>query len=963
MYYGFYLNLTRSSILGEMDKNMNLQKIPEDSLYPSYTVLLKTNRYALTGQLMSFSAKFFVLEVEREISLRELDRRAFLHFELLLKRNVKIIVRGKVKESFQKNLFFFEVRQVDYFQNEGFIGSTRIFQPIVSLSGKKGGFTGILEEISPYEMALSIRSHLKKLSIGQPFTKIMFQLGLSRTTTSQYFLKSITSNHESYILTLQTSEKCQTLNDVTAMLSTFNYAHALSPIFYSKGSLEKLSLHLLPSTIYTMNTAHRTLTTKADDSLPRETLLNSHWFHLNKVLCQAARKLHPNKTTPPQYITVENSFIPPQWTQPEISPTFFAQYIMAADELIGIEKTNLYLIRLGVDRSYFAQTSNWISADFFDEFVGYASKSCNSAILHKRAGKYFFLQEKTVKLYTYFKSICSSHMGFKKLGEIFSKNYRHITYNYKKLNRESGLVQISPSKDIPFKRHFCEQWKFILESYIQVVADSRGTVECDYDNTYCTYRVTCPRKKSLKTLFLPLLILICIGVHYIYSWAFIWLIPLLGVFFSLFLYMKSDRDKLIKELSSQKQDTFQKYDELQASKQHSRHMYNEARVITQLTSQINSSRAIEETLLFILKNICVKFNYHQAFILLSDSSKKFLKVKAAYGSNSVWNHSLSLERSPQKTHHIATAFHTKQPLVFTNLKHSSTNDKGKTFIEILQLEHTCLISIRANEKPLGVLIAERKSGPMITRRDYTLLERMGQILGLSIEKENRNNRESFLRESFQKFVPNQVVQDILEEKSDSHTQKDISVAFVDIREFTQITSQMPSDDLVCFLNSFYSLISTKAQETGGIIDKLLGDGALVLWGADEKYSDKESRAMKFVLEIKKGVHQLNKEHPHLPPFKIGVGMSSGKATVGVLGNDIRMAYTAVGPTVNLASRLEELCKTYNRDCMASIEFLNGLTPIEKKAFSLVQENYIRGVGYNIPIGVYHNQTHNKGDLL
>ena len=134
----------------------------------SYTPInLRTKNQWLTGNLILYSAKFFVLKINESISLKEIDRRAFLSFELPLKEYLKICIRGKVKESFGQNFFFFEIREIDYFQNDSFIGSSHIINPIVSLySNSNNIYTGLLEEISEYEMALSIKLTPRGLSPG-----------------------------------------------------------------------------------------------------------------------------------------------------------------------------------------------------------------------------------------------------------------------------------------------------------------------------------------------------------------------------------------------------------------------------------------------------------------------------------------------------------------------------------------------------------------------------------------------------------------------------------------------------------------------------------------------------------------------------------------------------------------------------------------------------------------------------
>ena len=143
-----------------------------------------------------------------------------------------------------------------------------------------------------------------------------------------------------------------------------------------------------------------------------------------------------------------------------------------------------------------------------------------------------------------------------------------------------------------------------------------------------------------------------------------------------------------------------------------------------------------------------------------------------------------------------------------------------------------------------------------------------------------------------------------------------------------------------------------------MIDKFLGDGVLVLWGVYGEHPDKESRAIAFFEKLKKELKLLNEANAqwNFPKLKVGAGMSSGQVTVGILGDDIKMEYTAVGPVVNLASRLESLCKIHQTECIVSIEFLNRLKNSEKNQFNVITEEYINGIGSHIKNGHKKNKA-------
>ena len=163
---------------------------------------------------------------------------------------------------------------------------------------------------------------------------------------------------------------------------------------------------------------------------------------------------------------------------------------------------------------------------------------------------------------------------------------------------------------------------------------------------------------------------------------------------------------------------------------------------------------------------------------------------------------------------------------------------------------------------------------------------------------------------------------------------------------------MSQENLVHFINEFYSRINKAAQNTGGIVDKLLGDGALILWGVEKDTPNKESQAIQFFLRLRTEVNNLNKENRRLglPSFKIGTGLNSGEVTLGLFGDDVKMEHTAIGSPVNLASHLEKLCKTHQKDCIASMDFLNKLNKKERSLFNLFTIDHLKGVGDHVTLG-------------
>jgi class 3 adenylate cyclase len=147
----------------------------------------------------------------------------------------------------------------------------------------------------------------------------------------------------------------------------------------------------------------------------------------------------------------------------------------------------------------------------------------------------------------------------------------------------------------------------------------------------------------------------------------------------------------------------------------------------------------------------------------------------------------------------------------------------------------------------------------------------------------------------------------------------LAILFSDIRGFTAITEQMQADQMVASLNSYFSLMVDTIMERGGIVDKYMGDAIMAFFGAPVQHEDDALRAVLAGLEMQEALQGFNGRQRELekPEFHTGVGINYGVVTVGNIGSERKMDYTVIGDMVNLASRLENLTKTYKQEIIIS----------------------------------------------
>lgn len=205
---------------------------------------------------------------------------------------------------------------------------------------------------------------------------------------------------------------------------------------------------------------------------------------------------------------------------------------------------------------------------------------------------------------------------------------------------------------------------------------------------------------------------------------------------------------------------------------------------------------------------------------------------------------------------------------------------------------------------------------------------------------------------FGQYIPPELVDEMAKDPARYSLRgesKVMSVLFSDIRDFTSISETLEAAQLADMLNAYLSAMTRIVQVNRGTIDKYIGDAIMAFWGAPMS-DDRHARdAVLTALAMQQSLEQLN---PQLraqgwPAVKIGVGVNTGRMSVGNMGSEFRMAYTVMADAVNLASRLEGLTKQYGVGVLAGEATREECPDI---AFQLVDR--VRVKGKDLPVAIY-----------
>jgi class 3 adenylate cyclase len=195
----------------------------------------------------------------------------------------------------------------------------------------------------------------------------------------------------------------------------------------------------------------------------------------------------------------------------------------------------------------------------------------------------------------------------------------------------------------------------------------------------------------------------------------------------------------------------------------------------------------------------------------------------------------------------------------------------------------------------------------------------------SLEKKRLRDQQ---RELFRKFATAEVAEELLSTGlalGGKHV--DATVMFSDIRSFTSLVESRGPEETIDLLNSYYTLMFDAIGGQGGIVNQMLGDGLMALFGAPLPHADHAERAVRAGLEMLELVAGFGREQAAQgkPEIRIGIGIASGQVIAGYTGTARRVTYTCVGDTVNLAAHLEAHTKVLGRPILIDEQVRAGLS--------------------------------------
>ncbi|WP_216175720.1 CHASE2 domain-containing protein [Polynucleobacter alcilacus] len=216
--------------------------------------------------------------------------------------------------------------------------------------------------------------------------------------------------------------------------------------------------------------------------------------------------------------------------------------------------------------------------------------------------------------------------------------------------------------------------------------------------------------------------------------------------------------------------------------------------------------------------------------------------------------------------------------------------------------------------------------------------------------ESKNKR--LITGLFGQYVPPELVDEMAQNPANFNMEgesRELTILFSDVRGFTTISESLDAKTLSEFINAFLTPFTQVIYDHRGTIDKYMGDCIMAFWGAPIKDENHARHGLQSAFEMLKAMELLNAQfiQKGWPPIKVGIGLNSGRVSVGNMGSEIRLAYTVMGDAVNLASRLEGITKEYGAAIIIGHD-----TRLQLPDLIAREVDKVRVKGKDIPVQIY-----------
>ncbi|HVD46794.1 MAG TPA: adenylate/guanylate cyclase domain-containing protein, partial [Candidatus Limnocylindria bacterium] len=276
--------------------------------------------------------------------------------------------------------------------------------------------------------------------------------------------------------------------------------------------------------------------------------------------------------------------------------------------------------------------------------------------------------------------------------------------------------------------------------------------------------------------------------------------------------------------------------------------------------------------------------------------------------------------------------------------------KGQQSVILQNLRSIIAVPLVTKGNVIGAVYVDNPfRAAIFEEKDKEFLQAIADLAAIAIDNARQYERSEFLRQLFERYVNKQVTDYVLA-RSDRETifrpgeRREVTMLNSDIAGFSALSQSMEAEELVRFLNDYFSRMIEAVLEHGGNIDKFQGDGMLVVFGAPNPMKDHAQKALAAARTMLKEVAGLNKELSAAgkPQITVGIGLDTGDVVAGHVGSERRLEFTLIGVPVNNSSYLSKvrparvLMSETTRDALAGDVEVIDYEPMQLKGMTTKQ---------------------------
>jgi class 3 adenylate cyclase len=591
---------------------------------------------------------------------------------------------------------------------------------------------------------------------------------------------------------------------------------------------------------------------------------------------------------------------------------------------------NSMLSYAGITTYELEDQGHWFTQRQVDRFNEILVKKTGDPNISREVGRYAASSKASTVVKQYALGFMTPAAAYWVVKNLASRLTRGSTFKTKKLGSEKVEITCIPNIGVAEKPYQCDNRMGLFEAISKLFTNKFAKIDhptCIHrGDDVCRYIITWEktpssmwrRVRNYVTLFA---IFACVALFFflpLISW-FAVIFFLVSVILWLSLYSEHlEKADLARNLDAQGDVAKDLLDEINIR-------YNDALLVKEIGQATSKLMDIQRLLKSVMDAMQRRLNFDRGGIWLVNPDKTQICYKVGYGYNREVEE--ILRRSdfhldhPHSRGPAVQAFKQQQPQLVSDVAEIREDISGRSleFIKGIGAQSFICVPIVYEKESLGVLFVDNvKSKQPLSQTDISLLMGIAPQIAISIHnaisyqriRESREREES-LRKLFEKYLPAPIIKQYLDSGEIDLFRGDelaITAIFLDIRGFTSCSEAMEVRETVSFLNDYFNRCSHIISEGNGHINKYTGDGFLAIFGAPEPLENHPAMAFNAAGKI---LEMSGKFILGGKPKSIGIGLHTGMAIVGNIGSQSKMEYTAVGDTVNTASRLQELTKLFN----------------------------------------------------